>query len=124
MKKQKIVYEPHPVSAERKAELRAAGFTIIDEIYKPVEGDVVQNDDTGDQGGQGGNVSKNSGAEGGGGPDDDDDDTSSDPTKATSNNPNDLTKKQLVEALKNLGVTAPDNANKATLVDLFNKAAA
>ncbi len=116
----KIAYEPHPVSAERKAELRAAGFTIVDEIYKPVESDVVQNDDTGDQGG---NVSTSSGAEGGGGPDDDED-PPVDPTKANSNNPNDLTKKQLVEALKNLGVTAPDNANKATLVELFNKAAA
>lgn len=116
----KIAYEPHPVSAERKAELRAAGYTIIDEIYKPAEGDVVQND-TGDQGGQGGNTSTSSGAEGGGGSDDDE---KPDPDKANSNNPNDLTKKQLVEALKNLGVTAPDNANKATLVELFNKAAA
>lgn len=117
----KIAYEPHPVSAERKAELRAAGYTIIDEIYKPVESAVVQND-TGDQGGQGGNTPTSSGAEGGG--DGSDDDEKPDPDKANSNNPADLTKKQLIEALKNLGVTAPDNANKATLVELFNKAAA
>lgn len=31
----KIIYEPHPVSPERKAELRAAGYTIIDAIYEP-----------------------------------------------------------------------------------------
>lgn len=30
-----IVYEPHPVSPERKAELRAQGKTIIDARYKP-----------------------------------------------------------------------------------------
>lgn len=32
-----IIYEPHPVSPERKAELRALGFTIIDAIYAPKE---------------------------------------------------------------------------------------
>jgi hypothetical protein len=31
----KIAYEPHPVSAARKAELRAAGFKILDARYKP-----------------------------------------------------------------------------------------
>lgn len=117
----KIAYEPHPVSAERKAELRAAGYTIIDEIYKPADAPLID-EQTGGQGGQGGNTSTSSGAEGGGGPDDDDE--KPDPDKANSSNPNDLTKKQLVEALKNLGVTAPDNANKATLVELFNKATA
>lgn len=30
-----IVYEPHPVSPERKAELRAQGFKIIDAIFAP-----------------------------------------------------------------------------------------
>ena len=30
-----IVYEPHPVSPERKAELRAKGFTIIDAVFAP-----------------------------------------------------------------------------------------
>lgn len=31
----KIIYEPHPVTPERAAELRAQGFTIIDAIYDP-----------------------------------------------------------------------------------------
>jgi hypothetical protein len=35
----KIAYEPHPVSAERKAELRSQGFKIIDAVFKPL-GDV------------------------------------------------------------------------------------
>ncbi|MAM60857.1 hypothetical protein [Maritimibacter sp. UBA3975] len=33
-----IHYEPHPVSPERKAELRAKGVQIIDAIYAPKEG--------------------------------------------------------------------------------------
>ena len=32
---QEIAYEPHPVSPERKAELRAKGFRILDIIYAP-----------------------------------------------------------------------------------------
>ena len=32
-----IIYEPHPVSPERKAELRAQGFKIIDAAFKPVD---------------------------------------------------------------------------------------
>ena len=32
-----IAYEPHPVSAERKAELRAQGFKIIDAAFKPAD---------------------------------------------------------------------------------------
>ena len=31
-----IVYEPHPVSLERKAELRAKGMRIIDKVFGPV----------------------------------------------------------------------------------------
>lgn len=31
----KIIYENHPITPERKSELRAAGYTIIDAIYKP-----------------------------------------------------------------------------------------
>jgi hypothetical protein len=31
----KIHYEPHPVSAERKAELRAQGLTIVDAVFAP-----------------------------------------------------------------------------------------
>lgn len=32
-----IVYEPHPVSRERKAELLAEGFRIVDAKYRPSE---------------------------------------------------------------------------------------
>lgn len=32
---QNIIYEPHPVSAERKAELKRSGALIIDAKYKP-----------------------------------------------------------------------------------------
>ena len=37
----KIAYEPHPVSPERKAELRAAGFKIVDAAFKPLGDDVA-----------------------------------------------------------------------------------
>lgn len=33
----KIAYEPHPVTPERKAELLAQGFRIIDARFKPVD---------------------------------------------------------------------------------------
>ncbi len=33
----KIAYEKHPVTPERKAELRAQGFKIIDAKFKPEE---------------------------------------------------------------------------------------
>ena len=32
-----VHYEPHPVSQERKADLRAQGLTIIDARFKPAE---------------------------------------------------------------------------------------
>lgn len=32
-----IIYEPHPVSAERKAELMAQGFRILDAKFAPVD---------------------------------------------------------------------------------------
>ena len=32
-----IHYEPHPVSPERKAELRAQGFKIIDAAFAPAD---------------------------------------------------------------------------------------
>ena len=35
MAEQKIIYEKHPVSAERKAELRAQGYKIIDARFDP-----------------------------------------------------------------------------------------
>jgi hypothetical protein len=31
----KIIYEPHPVSPERKAELRAQNFKIVDAAFAP-----------------------------------------------------------------------------------------
>lgn len=34
-KELKIAYEPHPVSPERKAELRAGGYKIIDAVFAP-----------------------------------------------------------------------------------------
>lgn len=36
-KDKKIAYEKHPVSPERKAELIAGGFKIIDLLFKPDE---------------------------------------------------------------------------------------
>lgn len=33
----KIIYEPHPVTAKRKAELRASGYKIIDAIFSPAD---------------------------------------------------------------------------------------
>ncbi|RUR38546.1 hypothetical protein [Vreelandella populi] len=35
MEQDKIVYEKHPVSKERKAELRRKGYRILDERFKP-----------------------------------------------------------------------------------------
>ncbi len=32
-----ICYEPHPVSPERKAELVAQGYKIVDARFKPIE---------------------------------------------------------------------------------------
>lgn len=32
-----IAYEPHPVTPERKAELRAQGLVIVDIRFKPAE---------------------------------------------------------------------------------------
>lgn len=36
-----IIYEPHPVSPERKAELRKQGFKIVDIKFKPLGHDVA-----------------------------------------------------------------------------------
>lgn len=36
-KEQKVIYEPHPVSPDRKAELRGQGYKIIDAVFKPEE---------------------------------------------------------------------------------------
>ena len=35
MSQQPIIYEPHPVTPERKAALRAAGYKIIDAQFAP-----------------------------------------------------------------------------------------
>lgn len=37
MKDKPIAYEPHPVSPERKAELIAQGFRILDAAYQPAD---------------------------------------------------------------------------------------
>ncbi|WP_193570318.1 hypothetical protein [Luteibacter yeojuensis] len=37
MEKQKVHYEPHPVSPERKAELRAQGYRIVDVAFAPAD---------------------------------------------------------------------------------------
>lgn len=34
-KEQQVWYEPHPVTPERKAELRAQGYRILDAAFKP-----------------------------------------------------------------------------------------
>ncbi len=34
---EKIIYEPHPVTPERKAELRAQGYKIIDAQFAPAD---------------------------------------------------------------------------------------
>ena len=34
---EKIIYEPHPVTPERKAELRAQGFKILDAQFAPAD---------------------------------------------------------------------------------------
>ena len=38
----KIAYEPHPVTPERKAELLAQGFHIIDARFKPADAEPVK----------------------------------------------------------------------------------
>lgn len=37
MPERQIIYEPHPVTPERKAELMAQGYRIIDAAFKPQE---------------------------------------------------------------------------------------
>lgn len=38
----KTIYEPHPVSAERKAELQAQGYRIIDARFAPADAPVAK----------------------------------------------------------------------------------
>jgi hypothetical protein len=35
MKQSAVIYEPHPVTPERKAQLRAQGYTILDTVFAP-----------------------------------------------------------------------------------------
>ncbi|TDS73402.1 hypothetical protein [Comamonas sp. JUb58] len=46
---EKIAYEKHPVSPERKAELRAQGFKIIDAVFKPAQAQEQAQDGGGEQ---------------------------------------------------------------------------
>ncbi|UUG68494.1 hypothetical protein [Acinetobacter phage TCUAN1] len=41
-KEQKVIYEPHPVSEERKRELKGKGYKILDAAFKP---DDFENDE-------------------------------------------------------------------------------
>jgi hypothetical protein len=36
-KEKEVIYEPHPVSAERKAELLGKGFKILDAVFAPAD---------------------------------------------------------------------------------------
>jgi hypothetical protein len=50
MAEKRIVYEPHPVSPERKAELVKAGYRIVDAIYAPQgEAPATKQDEAGDE---------------------------------------------------------------------------
>lgn len=42
----KIAYEPHPVSPERKRELNAKGFRIVDAVFAPPGAKALENNDT------------------------------------------------------------------------------
>ncbi|ALP47895.1 hypothetical protein NDR77_24665 [Pseudomonas aeruginosa] len=37
-----IVYEPHPITPERKAELRAMGYRIVDAAFAPLASDAAR----------------------------------------------------------------------------------
>lgn len=93
-KSTKIIYEPHPVSPERKAELNKQGYRIVDAIYKPADVPAL--------------VETQSGG-GDGGEEDDDKD-----------NPGDLTKAELQQLLKDSGIQFPANAKKAELLAILD----
>ena len=48
-KEQKVIYEPHPVSPERKAELRGQGYKILDAVFKPEETTATRRTKSSDQ---------------------------------------------------------------------------
>lgn len=50
MQELKVIYEPHPVAPERKAELRAQGYKIIDARFKPADYCAAEAADTDDNG--------------------------------------------------------------------------
>ncbi|MBV7434495.1 hypothetical protein KRX19_05580 [Cardiobacteriaceae bacterium TAE3-ERU3] len=47
MKKEDVIYEPHPVTPERKAELRKQGYRIIDARFKPDDWEEPKSEDQG-----------------------------------------------------------------------------
>lgn len=49
-KKPKIIYEPHPVTPERKAELRGQGYTIVDAVFAPAGAKIVDTEQLRDDG--------------------------------------------------------------------------
>ena len=50
MQELKVVYELHPVTPERKAELRAQGYKIIDARFAPADYNPTEAADTNDDG--------------------------------------------------------------------------
>ena len=44
-KEKKVIYEQHPVSSERKAELVGKGFKIVDAVFAPAEEDPPVDED-------------------------------------------------------------------------------
>lgn len=43
--KKQVAWEPHPVTPERKAELLAEGYKIIDAVFKPADDEEIQPED-------------------------------------------------------------------------------
>lgn len=91
-KDKKIIYEPHPVSVERKTELNKQGYRIIDAIYKPADVPAVPAAST----------------EGDADTDEDDKDEK-----------DGLTKAELQQLLKDADIQFPANAKKADLLSIL-----
>lgn len=94
-KERPIAYEPHPVSAQRKAQLIKAGYQIVDAIYKPKEAPAA---------------SETSGAATAGG-------------GSSVVDLDALTVKELTKMLEDRGVQAPAGAKKADLIVLVQETA-
>lgn len=88
----KTIYEKHPVSPERKAELRAKGYKIIDARFAPGKQEQADHDKADHDKADGGQDAK------------------------------DLTVAELRDALEAKGVDIPEGAKKADLVELLEKA--